>query len=160
ASMTVLCRYAGIPARMASGYLMGDPDKDGTYLVRQKHKHVWTEVYFPHIGWHTFDATEGAEDITDHATHQTRKSGSFLAWLTSNGWLPVVLTLCLAALLIYLFFAELLPRLKWQRAKAAGLLELPATNIEIVETYLQIVRALARQGAVRLPEMTPDEFVS
>lgn len=159
AAMTMLCRYANIPSRMASGYLPGDRDKDETYLVRQKHKHVWTEVYFPHFGWHHFDATEGAEDISIHNQTQTAgKKGGFLAWLTSHGWLPPTITLCVIALLVYLFIAEVMPRLKWHRAASEGAVTLPATNLEIVECYLQGNRLLARRGIVRPPHLTPDEF--
>ena len=67
AALTVLCRYAKIPARMATGFLSGDYEGNNTYLVRQKYKHLWTEVFFPHVGWVPFDATEGTVDISDHS---------------------------------------------------------------------------------------------
>ena len=47
--------------------LTGQLDQNGDYVVRQKDKHVWTEVFFPRIGWVAFDATEGAIDIADLA---------------------------------------------------------------------------------------------
>ncbi len=55
-AMTVMCRLAGLPARIATGYSTGEYDLDsGAYLVRGKHAHAWAEVYFPRYGWVPFD---------------------------------------------------------------------------------------------------------
>ncbi|MBQ3668418.1 MAG: transglutaminase domain-containing protein, partial [Clostridia bacterium] len=56
ASMTLMCRMAGLPARYVEGYLV-KPDSDGETLVTGKDAHAWCEVYFKGFGWVTFEAT-------------------------------------------------------------------------------------------------------
>ncbi|MGH9862339.1 MAG: transglutaminase TgpA family protein, partial [Candidatus Acidiferrales bacterium] len=58
ASMTVLLRTLGIPARMVNGFLTGEYNEiGGDYVVRALDAHTWVEVYFPRIGWVEFDPT-------------------------------------------------------------------------------------------------------
>jgi transglutaminase-like putative cysteine protease len=60
-ALAVMCQYAGLPARVVSGYLLQERDSQtGEYIVRDKHHHLWTEVYFDNLGWVPFDATENA----------------------------------------------------------------------------------------------------
>lgn len=57
-AFTVLMRAAGIPARVVTGYLGGEINPVGGYiLVRQADAHAWTEVWFPGTGWTRFDPT-------------------------------------------------------------------------------------------------------
>lgn len=58
-SMTVMLRTQGIPARYTVGYSTGQPQGNGTYLVRAMNAHAWVEVYFPGTGWVRFDPTPG-----------------------------------------------------------------------------------------------------
>ncbi len=59
AAVTML-RSVGIPARLAVGYLPGDPAKTtGQYLLRDKYFHAWPQVYFPGYGWMDIEATPG-----------------------------------------------------------------------------------------------------
>jgi transglutaminase-like putative cysteine protease len=52
----LLLRMAGVPARVAAGFSPGS--KDGAdHVLRDFDAHSWVEVYFPHIGWVTFDPT-------------------------------------------------------------------------------------------------------
>ena len=54
----MLARAAGLPARLATGYLPGERDLlSGAYRVREGDAHSWTEVYFQQHGWVPFDAT-------------------------------------------------------------------------------------------------------
>lgn len=58
ASMTVLLRSVGIPARMVNGFLTGEYNEVGSnYIVRAQDAHTWVEVYFPGVGWVEFDPT-------------------------------------------------------------------------------------------------------
>jgi transglutaminase-like putative cysteine protease len=59
ATATVLmARSAGVPARLVVGYLPGEFDVlSGTYIVRERERHAWAEVYFGGMGWVPFDAT-------------------------------------------------------------------------------------------------------
>ncbi|WP_245557796.1 transglutaminaseTgpA domain-containing protein [Deinococcus apachensis] len=53
-----LMRAAGLPARIVGGYLGGEPNPDGGYLiVRQQDAHAWTEVWLPGQGWVRVDPT-------------------------------------------------------------------------------------------------------
>jgi transglutaminase-like putative cysteine protease len=54
-AMAVLLRSAGVPARVASGYALGEPDGRGGWIVRDLHVHSWVEVYFPRYGWVEFE---------------------------------------------------------------------------------------------------------
>jgi transglutaminase-like putative cysteine protease len=58
-SMALMLRMLGIPARVVSGFAPGTPvsDAPGEYRVRDFDAHAWVEVYFPGIGWVTFDPT-------------------------------------------------------------------------------------------------------
>jgi len=53
-----LMRAAGIPARIVAGYLGGELNPYGQYLiVRQSDAHVWVEVWLPGKGWVRIDPT-------------------------------------------------------------------------------------------------------
>ena len=60
-AMTVLLRTQGIPARMVTGYTVGNqvPDHE-IYVVTDSHSHGWVEVFFPRYGWISFEPTPGA----------------------------------------------------------------------------------------------------
>ncbi|MHB8104340.1 MAG: DUF4129 domain-containing transglutaminase family protein [Dehalococcoidales bacterium] len=54
----VMLRSVGIPARLAVGYLPGDPGNTaGQYLLKDKYFHAWPQVYFPGYGWVDVEAT-------------------------------------------------------------------------------------------------------
>lgn len=58
ASLAVLARARGIPARVVNGFVGGELDPTtGWWTVRRYHAHSWTEVYLD--GWVGFDATPG-----------------------------------------------------------------------------------------------------
>ncbi len=57
-AMIMLSRAAGIPARMAVGFLPGIPDGDER-TVRVNDAHAWPELYFPRLGWTRFEPTPG-----------------------------------------------------------------------------------------------------
>ena len=55
----MLARAAGLPSRLAVGYLPGDRDLlSGAYSVRDSHAHAWSEVLFREYGWVPFDGTD------------------------------------------------------------------------------------------------------
>lgn len=55
-AMTLMLRSQGVPARMASGFLVREWEEEGQrFLVRNWDAHAWVEVPFPGIGWVAFD---------------------------------------------------------------------------------------------------------
>jgi len=60
-AMGLLLRMAGIPARVVSGFSPGSFNRDtGEYRVRDLDAHSWVEVFYPTIGWVTYDPTPTA----------------------------------------------------------------------------------------------------
>ena len=58
ASFATLMRLAGIPARIVVGYLGGEYNELGHFiLVRQADTHAWCEVWLPEKGWTRVDPT-------------------------------------------------------------------------------------------------------
>jgi transglutaminase-like putative cysteine protease len=57
ASMAVMARILGIPARVAVGFTAGTKQKDGSYLVTTRDAHAWPELWFQGIGWVPFEPT-------------------------------------------------------------------------------------------------------
>jgi transglutaminase-like putative cysteine protease len=57
-SMAVLLREVGIPTRVVTGFRGGEwNDLTGNFIIRAKDAHSWVEVYFPGLGWYSFDPT-------------------------------------------------------------------------------------------------------
>jgi transglutaminase-like putative cysteine protease len=57
-AMVVLLRAAGVPARLAVGYLLDRSAFDSRaqrYNIREAHAYAWPEVYFSGIGWMPFN---------------------------------------------------------------------------------------------------------
>jgi transglutaminase-like putative cysteine protease len=61
-AFVVLMRAAGVPARVVTGYLGGEWNPSGGYLmVRQADAHAWTEVWLAGRGWTRVDPTAVVE---------------------------------------------------------------------------------------------------
>ncbi|MFP3969607.1 transglutaminaseTgpA domain-containing protein, partial [Actinomadura fulvescens] len=57
ASMAVMARILGIPARVAIGYTAGTQIGQREWEVRSKDAHAWPELYFEGAGWVRFEPT-------------------------------------------------------------------------------------------------------
>jgi len=168
-SLAVLCRTAGIPARLATGFAPGDPNSDGGFNLRGEDKHAWTEVYFPGTGWVALDATAGA--VTDGSVPRTgaRGRGGWLAWLRrlraglGAGWGLVAPLLAGIALIVgYVLKTEIYDRWRAKRPaspRADSLLP-QAPRSARGRRYARLTRALARLGLARRPSETPDEHAA
>ena len=61
ASMAVMLRSLGVPARVVNGFQRGEWNPYGQYyIVRYSDAHSWVEAYLPGSGWVTFDPTPRA----------------------------------------------------------------------------------------------------
>ncbi|WP_181919414.1 DUF3488 and transglutaminase-like domain-containing protein [Alkalilimnicola ehrlichii] len=57
-AFVVLLRAAGVPARVVTGYMGGEFNNVGDYMiVRQSDAHAWAEVWLPERGWLRADPT-------------------------------------------------------------------------------------------------------
>lgn len=157
-SLAVLCRTQGIPARVASGFLVEETDTSGqSFVVRERHKHMWTEVHFPGVGWVPFDATEDAVDVSRHEKSDgAAGSGSMLTRLLSRGALPVAAVLLCLALLGYALVNEV------RRPRGSGAVRpgLGPESLAILAVYTAACRRLARYAPARLPWETPNEYMA
>jgi transglutaminase-like putative cysteine protease len=105
-SLVVMLRSLGIPARLAVGYAQGERNPfTGLYEVRASDAHAWAQVYFPGIGWQSFDPTASVPLAGDSAINGAG-SGAW-AYLTAHvsipGWAaPAAGALALAGLIVVL----------------------------------------------------------
>lgn len=156
-SLAVLCRIAGIPARVATGFAPGE-DTGGEYIIREKDSHAWTEVYFPNDGWITMDATDNARDI-----QLKPESSSILASLQaffSGNQKYSALFIALAIIAIaFVAYREThrrrLPSVTLQSGEIV-----PENNQKIVAFYILATRTLGKKGFARPIEMTPTEYLN
>jgi len=57
-AMVLMMRSRGHAARLVNGFVGGEYNRFGNYrMIRQADAHSWVEVYFPRLGWQTFDPT-------------------------------------------------------------------------------------------------------
>jgi len=56
ATMAIMARALGIPARVAVGFLPGS-NEDGVWTVTARDKHAWPELWFDGVGWVRFEPT-------------------------------------------------------------------------------------------------------
>ena len=80
-AFVVLMRAAGVPARVVTGYLGGEYNALGEYLiVRQSDAHAWTEVWLDQRGWVRVDPT--------NSVSPARADGGLAAALPESVSLP------------------------------------------------------------------------
>ena len=97
-------------------------------------------------GWVPFDATEGAEDISDHSQHTGRSAADFVAWLLSHGMLPPLLVAGHGRPCSPTSSGRSCCRACGRRDARRATDGRPATNRAVVQAYL---RGLRRPGAPR-----------
>ncbi len=81
-AFTTLMRIAGIPARLVVGYMGGEINEAGGYLVvRQSDAHAWSEVWIAGSGWTRVDPTAAI------APERIRYGTEMLRWIDAEGWI-------------------------------------------------------------------------
>jgi len=62
-AMAVMGRIVGLPTRYIEGFKMpSQPYKENLYEVKKLNGHAWVEIYFPKVGWLTFDPTPQSQN--------------------------------------------------------------------------------------------------
>jgi hypothetical protein len=167
-SMTVLCRYAGIPARVATGYAPGTQAEDGRkpnnprdkrilYVLRGSDQHAWTEVYFNDYGWVVFDATQdtAAAPFQAVATPEPLKKSNPWEQFFRNSRVSLILVGLGLLGFLYVLVNEVV--LRNVRARGAADPARARAN-EIAHLYRKTIRQIERRGLERPETMTPGEF--
>ncbi|REE99677.1 transglutaminase TgpA family protein [Thermomonospora umbrina] len=71
ASMALMARLLGIPARVALGYTSGSRGASAEWTVRSRDAHAWPELYFEGAGWVRFEPTPAGATGQGSATVPT-----------------------------------------------------------------------------------------
>jgi transglutaminase-like putative cysteine protease len=149
-SLAVLCRANGIPARVVAGYIVLASEVEGnSYTVRDRHAHLWTEIYFEGIGWVPFDATEGADAVPGAGVGSALSDDEGKAAILYLTIGSVVVGVALLALIVYAFR-------RWRRSWLA----VPQEQRALAAAYrrfLRLVRAVTRRA--KAPSETTREYV-
>lgn len=161
-SLTVLCRSAGIPARVVTGFASEERDGEGQTVLRDANLHAWTEVWIENWGWASVDATP-AGDRGDNAPTFLENWGDFTAanldalQRTARAHWPTLasgFTLLLLSLLAW--------RARRWIARRVGsdiVAQTEAQRREIAQHYRTATRELARRFRPRAAWETPDEWL-
>ncbi len=80
-AFVVLMRSAGIPARVATGYVGGYRNPlGGHWVVRQMDAHAWAEVWLPDVGWARVDPTAAVAPERIYDTIEDRLGATGTVW--------------------------------------------------------------------------------
>ncbi len=88
-TLAVMLRALGIPCRLAAGFGPGQFNPfTGFYVVRNTDAYALVEVYFPGMGWFSFDPIPG-HDLFPASVDRDETFGPLrLLWRWVAGWLP------------------------------------------------------------------------
>ena len=155
-AMAVMLRVEGVPARVVTGYAMGDYDfQRAAYSVPGASAHAWVEVYFPTYGWVEFEPTASRSEF-DRSSQAPQvppvptqalpslNEVKFLG-LIPWGYLVSGLALVLLGMGVVRAYRGLEPGWNTPRGRARAV-------------YRQMRAALAGAGLHAPEHLTPDEF--
>jgi protein-glutamine gamma-glutamyltransferase len=144
-SLVVLARSAGIPARLATGFVPGDRDPlTGRFVVRERDAHAWAEIFFPGIGWQGFDPTSAVPLAGD-----AKAGGSVLSDLRRHA-VPLAIV---ATVLVLLALA--LPGIRTMLRRRRAL-----RSSWGARTLHHLERVGRKAGRARAPAETPREYAN
>jgi transglutaminase-like putative cysteine protease len=154
-AMAVMLRAVGVPARVVTGYAMGEYDYDiNAYQVLAADAHAWVEVYFPGYGWVEFEPTTSRAPF-ELSTSST--TGSMLdpppAGLNSRArWRDLMWVVFLFGMI------AVLSAVHWLIRPRDPISRTPQGQVR--NLYWIIRRALARIGLHASLSTTPYEFLA
>jgi transglutaminase-like putative cysteine protease len=159
-SMAVLCRVAGLPSRVATGFAPGEAKADG-FDLRAMDKHAWVEVYFPKYGWLTFDPTIGTRTDGSVPSASGGAKPGLAGWFRSllhAGPMVLLLGGAIASIIFYVLKIEWFDRIRGRRRPRSVTGPEARAQTEIGIAYQQASHAIARLGLPRLTGETPAEY--
>ncbi len=155
-AMAVMLRTVGVPARVVSGYAMGDYNLPrAAYQVPESAAHAWVEVYFPEYGWVEFEPTVSRSPIVyAEETPNNSQAPAPVAPIggTKGEAAQYLVGLVLVAGLVLLSMPFLLLRM-FSTTRQAPVIAIPVL-------YRRMRRVLAWAGLRAAPSMTPDEYLA
>jgi hypothetical protein len=175
-ALTVLCRAAGIPARVVSGFANPEWEKQGNSTIgtiREANAHAWTEAWIEGWGWVTLDSTP-SDDRGDNAPGLLENVGEALRASLQNGigWGKRNLIILLGGLILALSGAYAFANLSNGRSAWRQLLrgrnvhaepntaQDAAVRREVVQHYERAAAQLTRRFRRRAVWETPQEWLA
>jgi len=155
-AMAVTARLAGVPARVAVGFQVGQYDaRSRTFTVRQSDAHAWAEIYFLGVGWVPFEVQ--APEVYESQTWMSLLSHGYTR-LALAKLSRIALPLLMVPIAAYIALGGIydLRRLlyRWRVPTHAG----PASGLS--RDYQRYCRQLAHRAGIRPNDaMTPREVV-
>ena len=158
-AMVVMLRAEGVPARVVTGFAMGEYDyTHNAYRVPLSASHAWVEVYFPRLGWVEFEPTSALDrfprrdDSGTLAPTQVGQNGQNQGKGGAGGVIFLGLLLGLGGLSLFLMTQAARGRFEGGAS--------PASTRQSTALYRQMRQALALAGLRAPPSTTPDEFLA
>jgi len=153
-AVCVMCRIAGIPARFAVGYAPGDYDQESrSFVVRERDRHAWAEVFVRDVGWVTVDPAAGAAAESRSARGTT--------WLSAIGRSLRRYARPLGVVAVVVLMIYLLVRLRPSARRRIVSPRIPrGPSSDVVGVYRRGCRLLDRLGRRRQPWQTALEYAA
>lgn len=157
-TMVVLARAAGLPARLAVGFVGGNYiEETGLYTITADMAHAWVEVYFSDYGWVTFEPTGGRAPIErvvgkKVVTEEFEKQVLFV-----EEKIPLAISTIVQRVLLGIFGSGLLITMVWLRVDL-WTLRRQTPEKAFARLYRRLIWFGARVGVVKGEAQTPNEF--
>lgn len=171
-ALTVLCRSAGIPARVVSGFVNPEWMENGEIgILREANAHAWTEVWVDGWGWASVDATppdNRGDNAPDWWENWADLIGAVLdsshQWLSANRVAVIWGALILLPLLLFASIRHgvadpLLARLQTVMPDRIHINQNQARRV-IIKSYERAAKKLARRFRRRTHWETPSEWLA
>lgn len=159
-AMAVLLRLEGVPARVATGYAMGNYDyQRAAFRVPRSAAHAWVEVYFPGYGWVEFEPTAALDTFIRpegeefHPSVTVEPQPEEETEISPTGVAIVAGLLLAVVAAVALMFLSGSGRLERRTARRRA-------DSRIEAFYLRVRRALGWAGLSAPVSATPDEFLA